>query len=171
MAGISDITILIGTITTSVGTLFGIGLSIYNITRREAQNFKIDVKEHWKIINPMPGYSEDKLYTSIRVINIGGRPLRISTAGYIYLNYESGGIFSESVMHSNTTIPVDGVHDYLADETDRTTKKIAYYYATSLTGKTKKQYMTSRIWVWIRFFLAKIKIWKKPPITDAMNEK
>lgn len=170
MSNMSDLTILIGTITTSIGTLFGIGLSVYNVTRKEAQNFKISISEHQKIINPMPGYSEDKLYTNLRVINIGGRPLRISSAGYVFLNYETGGIFSDSVMSSRTEIAVDQVHDYLGDETGRPKKRIAYYYATSLTGKTKKKYMTPRIWVWIRNTLSRTRIWKKPPIDSLDSE-
>lgn len=164
MSNISDVTILIGTITTSIGTLFGIGLSVYNITRKEAQNFKIEVNENRILVNPRPGYSDKKRYTNLRVINIGGRPIRISSTGYVFLNFDSGGIFSDSFAASDSVIEVDQVRDYLGDETGRPDKKIAYYYATSLTGKTKKRYMVPRIFLWIRNALAKIKIWRKPAI-------
>lgn len=148
MSNINDVTLLISTIATSLGTLFGIGLSIYTITKKEGQNFKIVIREHQILINPAPGYSPDKSYTNLRVINTGGRQLRISSAGYVFLNFSSGGIFSESLQRSHETIPIDNVSDYLADESDRPEKKIAYYYATSLTGKTRRKYVTFRGYVW-----------------------
>lgn len=170
MSTVSEVTLLIGTIATSAGTIFGIGLSIYTLTRKEAQAFKIDVHENRMLVNPAPGYDAKKRYTNLRVINIGGRPLRISSVGYALLNYEAGGIFSESVNNSGAIIEVDGVHDYLGDETGRSKKKISYYYATSLTGKTKKKYMVPRVYVWFRDSLHKTKLWKKPMLMPAKKK-
>lgn len=171
MSTISDVTLLIGTIATSAGTIFGIGLSIYTLTRKEAQNFKLSVREHQILVNPAPGYSNKKKYTNLRVINIGGRPLRISSAGYAFLNYDSGGIFADSVRNSSVVVDVDNVYDYLGDETDKPDKKISYYYATSLTGKTRKVYMTPRFIVWARDLLSKSKVWKKPALHEIKATK
>ncbi|HEU4966685.1 MAG TPA: hypothetical protein VFT53_04340 [Candidatus Saccharimonadales bacterium] len=171
MSTISDITLLIGTIATSAGTIFGIGLSIYTLTRKEAQNFRLSVKEHQALVNPAPGYSDEKKYTNLRVVNIGGRPLRISSAGYAFLNYDSGGIFADSVRNSSVVVDIDNVHDYLGDETDKPDKKISYYYATSLTGKTRKIYMTPRLIVWMRDLLSKSKVWKKPALHERRATK
>lgn len=167
MSTIGDVTLLISTIATSAGTIFGIGLSVYTLRRKEGQYFRIDIREHQSLVNPLPGYSADRYYTNLRVINLGGRPVRISTAGYMFFNHTSGGIFSDSLQYSGQSIDVDGARDYLGDETQRPKHKIAYYYATSLTGMTRRKYMVPRVIVWVRDFLHWGYIYRKKRSTGA----
>lgn len=131
----------------------GFLLSVSNYLR-DRSKIKIQYKEEWKMLGQHEHYKENTLYSEIRVINKGRRPIKIEKLG-ARVDHEKDWIMVFDPFWFNRTNRI------LTEENPSTSiywekklfdaKKISYFTVTDASGKSYKKWL-HRWEYYLRYF-------------------
>jgi len=146
MADPKDIALLVSSVVTSVGTLWGIYQAIYTERKRNRLKIKLIVREGQYIRGGT--YDPQKQYTHLRVVNRGEKKIKVATIGAEFLLRKGGITFAESIHNGITPVEPGDIYDVVGVE-DGEGVKLASYFVTLATGEVFMRYNYPRLLVWI----------------------
>ncbi|HUD05401.1 MAG TPA: hypothetical protein VMR18_00555 [Candidatus Saccharimonadales bacterium] len=156
---------IIGSVTTSIGTLYGIWAAYDDRRKKGRSNIKVSVMEHAFVLVG----DESKDYTVIKAANHGDHEVMISTAGATFLNDNGSMIYSPLTFQDGHEAKPHSTLPVFAPIQKDGEPKIAYYWVTTTLGEEFRAYVVSKWNVRFRNFLHRTHIHRKVDVKVGLK--
>jgi hypothetical protein len=126
---------------------------------RDKKNVRVKMTYDNEIIGGMPLYKENEDYISIDIVNIGRRPVTITTTGLLlYTNKKSLPI--DAVRKGRFTLNEGEKETFVMEQKSVRKNTVRCVFATDAEETVYRTNMDNAIWRFTKLFLFKLKIIK-----------
>lgn len=137
---VTEIIAIIGSTTTSVGTLYGIWTAYDDRRQKGRSNLKLSVMEDAYVLEG----DTSKDYTILNVANRGEHEVSLSTAGATFLDAAGSMIYSPLTFRAGHSAEPHKSLAIFAPIRNSNEPRIAYYWVTTTLGEQFKAYVVPR---------------------------
>jgi hypothetical protein len=153
---------IIGSVTTSIGTLYGIWTAYEDRRKRGRSNVKLTVMESAYIVGDTEATTKE--VTFMRVANLGDHDITISAPGAVFLKRAGAMIYSPLTIQGSHTAAPHKTVEIFAPLREDDEPKIAYYLVTTTLGEEFRYYVVPKWRVKLRNFLHKTHLHRMPSV-------